>query len=59
VAVREIAPIHEAQVISYMKLMDIPLGLLMNFNEVRLVRSLLLRWCQSSPLLAGWSPPLV
>jgi hypothetical protein len=33
----EIAPIHKAQVISYMKLMDIPLGLLINFNEVRLV----------------------
>ena len=36
-AVREIAPIHKAQLISYMKLMDIPLGLLINFNEVRLV----------------------
>ena len=35
-AVRQIAPIHKAQVISYMKLMDIPLGLLINFHEIRL-----------------------
>ena len=35
-AVREIAPIHKAQLISYMKLLDVPLGLLINFHEVRL-----------------------
>lgn len=35
-AVREVAPIHKAQLISYMKLLDIPIGLLMNFHEVRL-----------------------
>ena len=35
-AVREIAPIHKAQLISYMKLLDIPLGLLINFHNVRL-----------------------
>ena len=35
-AVREIAPIHKAQLISYMKLLNIPLGLLINFNNVRL-----------------------
>ena len=34
--VREIAPIHKAQLISYMKLLDIPLGLLVNFHDVRL-----------------------
>jgi GxxExxY protein len=34
--VREIAPIHKAQLISYMKLLDIPLGLLINFHNVRL-----------------------
>ena len=36
-AVREIAPIHKAQLLSYMKLLDVPLGLLINFHEVRLV----------------------
>ena len=35
-AVREIAPIHKAQLLSYMKLLDIPLGLLINFHQVRL-----------------------
>lgn len=36
-AVQEIAPIHKAQVISYLKLLDVPLGLLINFHELRLV----------------------
>ncbi len=35
-AVREVAPIHKAQLISYMKLLDIPLGLLINFHQIRL-----------------------
>ncbi len=36
-AVEETAPIHKAQVISYLKLLDVPLGLLINFHETRLV----------------------
>ena len=36
-AVQEIHPIHKAQLLSYMKLLDVPIGLLMNFHEVRLV----------------------
>jgi GxxExxY protein len=36
-AVQGILPIHKAQVISYLKLLDVPLGLLINFYEVRLV----------------------
>lgn len=36
-AVQEILPIHKAQLLSYMKLLDIPLGLLINFHEVRLI----------------------
>ncbi len=36
-AVTKILPIHKAQLMSYMKLMNIPLGLLINFNELRLV----------------------
>ena len=35
-AVQEILSIHKAQLLSYMKLMDIPLGLLVNFHEPRL-----------------------
>ncbi len=36
-AVQEVLPIHKAQLFSYMKLMNIPLGLLINFHEMRLV----------------------
>lgn len=36
-AVQEVLPIHKAQLLSYMKLLDVPLGLLMNFHEIRLV----------------------
>jgi len=31
-AVEAVRPIHKAQLLSYMKLLDIPLGLLINFN---------------------------
>lgn len=36
-AVQEVHPIHKAQLLSYMKLMDVPLGLLLNFHQTRLV----------------------
>lgn len=36
-AVQEILPIHKAQLLSYMKLLDVPIGLLINFHEVKLV----------------------
>jgi GxxExxY protein len=36
-AVQETLPIHKAQLLSYMKLLDIPLGLLMNFHSMKLV----------------------
>ncbi|WP_309397856.1 GxxExxY protein [Cerasicoccus maritimus] len=35
-AVEKILPIHKAQLMSYMKLLDVPLGLIMNFNSVKL-----------------------
>ena len=34
--VQEVLPIHKAQLLSYMKLLDIPLGLLINFHELKL-----------------------
>ena len=34
-AVEKILPIHKAQLLSYMKLMDVPLGLLINFHELK------------------------
>jgi GxxExxY protein len=35
--VQEILPIHQAQLLSYMKLLDVPLGLIINFHEMKLV----------------------
>ena len=35
-ALQNVLPIHKAQLLSYMKLMDVPLGLLINFHETRL-----------------------
>lgn len=36
-AVQQVLPIHKAQLLSYMKLLNIPIGLLINFNEMRLI----------------------
>ena len=35
-AIETVHPIHKAQLLSYMKLLDIPLGLIINFNVLRL-----------------------
>lgn len=35
-SVQEILPIHKAQLLSYMRLLDVPVGLLMNFHEIKL-----------------------
>jgi GxxExxY protein len=35
-AVSQVLPIHKAQLLSYMKLMNIPIGLLINFHELKL-----------------------
>jgi GxxExxY protein len=35
--VQEVLPIHKAQLLSYMKLLDIPLGLIINFHELKLI----------------------
>ena len=36
-AVQEVLPIHKAQLLSYMKLLNVPLGLIINFHELKLV----------------------
>jgi len=36
-AVERILPIHKAQLMSYMKLLNAPIGLLINFHEMRLI----------------------
>ncbi len=35
-AVEAVRPIHKAQLLSYMKLLDVPLGLLINFHTLKL-----------------------
>ncbi len=35
-AVEQVSPIHKAQLLSYMKLLDVPVGLLINFNVTKL-----------------------
>ena len=32
--IQDVLPIHKAQLLSYMKLLDLPLGLLFNFHEM-------------------------
>jgi GxxExxY protein len=39
-AVENILPIHKAQLLSYMKLLNVPIGLLMNFHEQKLTDGL-------------------
>jgi GxxExxY protein len=34
-AVEKIQPIHKAQLLSYMKILDVPIGLLINFHEMK------------------------
>ena len=35
-SVQEVLPVHKAQLLSYMKLLDVPVGLLINFHELKL-----------------------
>jgi GxxExxY protein len=39
-AVENILPIHKAQLLSYMKLLDVPLGLLINFHEIKVTNGI-------------------
>jgi GxxExxY protein len=34
--VQEILPVHKAQILSYMRLLDVPIGLVLNFHEPKL-----------------------
>jgi GxxExxY protein len=49
-SVQEVLPIHKAQLLSYMRSLDVPLGLLINFHEIKLVDGItrmILPWRQS------------
>jgi len=36
-AIESVLPIHKAKLLSYMRLLDVPLGLIVNFHEMRLI----------------------
>ena len=36
----EVLPIHKAQILSYMKLLNVTVGLLINFHEMKLVEGI-------------------
>ncbi len=36
-SVHDVLPVHKAQIFSYMKLLNVPLGLLINFHEPKLI----------------------
>src|SRR6266699_6641827 len=36
-AVEKVLPIHKAQLLSYMRLLNVPLGLLVNFHEMKVI----------------------
>jgi GxxExxY protein len=50
-AIQDVLPIHKAQLLSYMRLLNVPLGLLFNFHEIKLVDGI------SRLLLHGASRP--
>jgi GxxExxY protein len=35
-SVETVHPIHKAQLLSYMKLIDVPIGLVLNFHEIQM-----------------------
>jgi GxxExxY protein len=37
-AVSEVMPIHKTQILTYMKLLEVPEGILINFNSINLYR---------------------
>ena len=39
-SVEHVLPVHKAQLLSYMKLLDIPIGLLINFHEEKLTNGI-------------------
>lgn len=39
-AVERVLPIHKAQLLSYMKLLNVPLGLLINFHEMKVANGI-------------------
>lgn len=54
-AVETVLPIHKAQLYSYMKLQNIPVGLLINFHETKLVNGLHRLYLSSNKIKPSFS----
>jgi len=54
-SVSKILPIHKAQLMSYMKLLGVPVGLLINFNELRLIDGVCRLILPGANKPEGWS----
>ncbi len=39
-SVQAVLPIHQAQLFSYMRMLDVPVGLVINFHELKLVNGI-------------------
>jgi GxxExxY protein len=39
-AIQDVLPIHKAQLLSYMKLLNVPVGLMFNFHKIKLANGL-------------------
>jgi GxxExxY protein len=50
-AVEHVLPVHKAVTMSYMKLLNVPLGLILNFHEAKLTDGV------SRLILPGAGPP--
>jgi GxxExxY protein len=49
-AVEKVLPIHKAMLLSYMKLLNVPLGLLINFHEMKVTDGVVRRILQGANL---------
>lgn len=52
-AVQQILPVHEAQLLTYMRVSGLPLGLLLNFNEETLKKGIRRRYISSATGMAA------
>jgi GxxExxY protein len=56
-SVETVLPIHKAQLLSYMKLLDVPIGLLINFHSMKLVDGVHRLFLKDANLVSSTSCP--
>ncbi len=55
-SIDKLAPIHEAQLLTYLRLSGYPVGLLINFNVIRLIDGVVRRVMTKPPSAPGLTP---